>query len=76
MPADAAEIVRLTWDERDVLNRLVRGDDLGLATRHADRVRQRLRRLGYIAYCGSPRRWQISEAGLRARAAQHDHEVG
>jgi hypothetical protein len=38
-----------------------------IADRADDRERQRLRRLGLIAYCGRPHRWQISSLGLAVR---------
>jgi hypothetical protein len=52
----------------DTLNRLASGQRLGPATRAHDHVRQRLRQLGLIAYCGKPKRWQISALGLEVLA--------
>ena len=39
-----------------------------LADRAEDKVRQKCRRLGLVAWCGKPVRWQISALGLAVRA--------
>ena len=36
----------------------------GATTREDDRIRQTLRREGFAAYVGTPRRWQISDKGV------------
>jgi len=42
--------------------------ELRLADRSEDRIRQKCRRLGLVAWCGKPVRWQISGLGLAVRA--------
>jgi hypothetical protein len=41
---------------------------LELASREQDVIRRKLRERGLIAYCGKPKRWQISAKGLAVRA--------
>lgn len=66
---DEAEVARkLSADQVAILDALADGRKLGLADRAEDRARQGLRKLGLIAYCGKPNRWQISADGLALRA--------
>lgn len=60
--------MHLSTRQIEILRLLANQKKLGLATREEDRERQGLRRAGLIAYVGSPRRWQISSAGLAALA--------
>lgn len=40
----------------------------GLADRPEDRRRQAMRRLGWVKYAGTPRRWQLTRVGEVALA--------
>lgn len=62
----------LNADHLAVLAALVYGFKLGLATRHQDKVRRKLRDRGLIAYCGKPVRWQITADGLAVHAYMTD----
>lgn len=59
----------LTDGEKDFLTRVKNGSRLGLADRIEDRLRQKLRRLGYVEVLKNPRRWSITEAGAAALLA-------
>lgn len=64
LPVRAAEIARgLSEAEQDFLERLRGGRAIGLADRAADKVRQRMRRLGYAKVVMNPRRWVLTDAG-------------
>jgi hypothetical protein len=56
----------LSPDERDFLARLRDGSRLKLADRKEDRVRQKLRKLGFAAVVMGPRRWVLTDAGRTA----------
>jgi len=69
MTSDAREIAaRLTKAHFRFLDDLYAVRPLRLADRVEDRVRQKCRRLGLVAWCGKPVRWQISGLGLAVRA--------
>lgn len=53
----------MTEDELDFLRRVKAGTWLKLADREQDRVRQRVRKLGYAEVVMSPRRWVLTERG-------------
>ncbi|KMS58786.1 hypothetical protein V473_07235 [Sphingobium cupriresistens LL01] len=55
-----------------VLDALAEGRRLGLASRNQDKIRRKLRERGLIAYCGNPKRWQISGDGLAVRATMKE----
>lgn len=66
---DVAKIAAgLTKDHLRFLDDVAEGRRMRLADRAEDRVRQHCRRLGLVAWCGKPVRWQISGLGLAVRA--------
>jgi hypothetical protein len=50
--------------EKKVLRNCVAGIDIRSSDRAEDRAKQALRRHGFIAYVGKPRRWQASAKGV------------
>ncbi|MDX0007849.1 hypothetical protein GOB40_14020 [Sinorhizobium meliloti] len=58
----------LTEREKDFLSRVKVGARLRLADRDEDKVRQRMRRLGFAEVVMNPRRWVLTEAGRAALA--------
>lgn len=58
----------LTEREKDFLSRVMVGARLRLADREEDKVRQRMRRLGFAEVVMNPRRWVLTEAGRAALA--------
>lgn len=56
----------LTDDEMDFLNRLKLGTRLKLADRKEDKIRQKMRRLGYAYVIMGPRRWVLTDKGWKA----------
>lgn len=59
-------MVKLTKPERDFLERVRDSRPLKIADRKEDRVRQWLRKLGYVECVMGPRRWIITDAGRAA----------
>lgn len=60
----------LTEAQRRFLEAVYRGRPPGIADRDEDKVRQRCRKLGLVAWCGKPARWQISDLGCAVRSAR------
>lgn len=58
--------MKLTDREKDFLIRVKVGARLRLADRDEDKVRQRMRRLGFAEVVMNPRRWVLTEAGRQA----------
>ncbi|WP_164834488.1 hypothetical protein [Sinorhizobium meliloti] len=58
--------MKLTDREKDFLSRVKVGARLRLADRDEDKVRQRMRRLGFAEVVMNPRRWVLTEAGRQA----------
>lgn len=52
--------------ERDFLQRVADGKALRLADRQEDRLRQRMRKAGFVEVLSKPRRWAITETGRQA----------
>lgn len=66
---NAAEIAaKLTKAHYRFLDDVYAERRLKCADREEDRVRQKCRRLGLVAWCGKPVRWQIAPLGLAVRA--------
>lgn len=59
-------MVRLTNPERDFLERVRDSRPLKLADRKEDKVRQRVKKLGFAECVMGPRRWIITDAGRAA----------
>lgn len=55
------------------LDAIYSGRKPGLADRDEDKVRQKCRRLGLVAWCGKPVRWQITGLGLAVRNYLEKH---
>lgn len=55
--------MRLDPEERDFLERVRYGKQLGLADRRQDRVRQRCRKWNLVQVEMKPRRWVITDLG-------------
>lgn len=64
--------MKLTPREHDFLLRVRDGRELRLADRDEDKVRQKMRRLGFAEVLPSPRRWSITEAGRALLAIQEN----
>lgn len=58
--------MRLSSDELDFLTRVRDGGRLKPADRVEDRLRQRMRKIGFAVVAMDPRRWVITPAGLEA----------
>jgi len=56
----------LSEAQRAFLKAVVTGGNLGLADRAADKVRQSMRRRGFVRVLKNPRRWSITPLGLAA----------
>ena len=46
------------------LRKVNQGEKLGLACRKQDKIRQKLRRMGYAEYIGKPKQWVLADAGI------------
>ena len=58
--------MRLTEAQRDFLERVRDGQQLRLADRAEDRVRQSMRQAGFVVCLRNPRRWAITDSGRAA----------
>jgi hypothetical protein len=74
--AKAKPVVHLTSDQRDFLKRLQNGAPLRIADRAQDKVRQQMRKAGYAAVVGNPRRWRLTSEGAAALRARPTPEAG
>lgn len=63
--------MKLDPNERDFLRRVRDGKPLKPADREEDKVRQRMRRFGLAEVLMKPRRWSVTDAGLRALESAH-----
>ncbi|KRA58221.1 hypothetical protein [Rhizobium sp. Root651] len=59
-------MAKLTEQERDFLTRVRDSRPLRIADRKEDRVRQRVKKLGFAECVMGPRRWVITDAGRAA----------
>ena len=58
--------MKLTDRENDFLVRVRDQRPLRIADRYEDRVRQRMRKAGYVECVMGPRRWVITASGISA----------
>lgn len=58
--------MKINAQETEFLERVESGSELRIADRDEDKVRQRMRRLGYVEFVMIGRRWVITDAGRNA----------